>query len=95
MPIKKGEWDRGRKWDTTEEQILTFLRNNKNTGFTSSEIIDGIGYRARVHDFGSFIGTVASVWLINDALNTLIKEGAVKAKIVQETIGEETYYMAS
>ena len=48
----------------------------------------------RVHDFGSFIGAAAALWLINDALNTLIKEGTVKAKIVQEAVGEETYYMA-
>ena len=94
MPIKKDEWDRGRKWDTTEERILTFLRNNRNTGFTSSEIVEGIGYRARVSDFGSFIGAAAAFWLINDALNTLIKEGTVEAKIVQEAVGEETYYMA-
>jgi len=30
---------------------------------------------------------------IEEALKTLVKEGSVKAKIVKETIGEETYYM--
>lgn len=94
MPIKKDEWDRGRKWNTTEERILTFLRNNKNTGFTNSEILDGIGYKARVDDFRSFIGVAAAFWSINDALNTLIKEGTVKAKIVKKAVGEETYYMS-
>ena len=95
MPIKKDEWDRGRKWDTTEEQILTFLRNDRDTGFTSSEILNGIGYRVRVHDFGSLLGAVATSWSVDNALNALIEEGTVKAKIVQKAVGEETYYMAS
>lgn len=78
----------------TEEQILMFLRKNRDTGFTSSEILNGLGYRVRVHDFGSFVVAASVIWSINDALSTLIKEGTVKAKIVQEAVGEGTYYMA-
>lgn len=93
MPIKKGEWDRGRKWNTTEEKVLTFLRKNKDTAFTSSEVYSGI-YRASGHGFLSLIGAIVTSMSVDDALNTLIKEGTVKAKIVQGTVGEETYYLA-
>jgi len=32
---------------------------------------------------------------IQNALDALVKEGSVKAKIIKETIGEVTYYMVA
>ena len=93
MPVDKDEWDAGRKWETLEARILTFLENNPDKGFTANEIYQGLGYRYGT-DFWGFIGGVAMLSTIQNALETLVKEGSVKAKIVKQKIGEETYYRA-
>ena len=94
MPVDKDEWDAGRKWETLEAQILTFLQNNRGKGFKITEIYHGLGYRTGA-DFLGLIGGVAMFSAIQDTLKTLVKEGSVKAKIVKETIGEDTYYLAT
>lgn len=94
VPINKAEWDAGRTYETLEGRILSFLRNNKGKGFTLAEIIDGIAYRTGRTDFWGFVGNVAAIWAVQNSLETLVKEGTVRAKIVQQAVGEETYYMA-
>lgn len=93
MPVHKDEWDAGRKWETLEARILTFLQNNPDKGFTANEIYDGLGYRHGT-DFFGFIGGLATLGTIQNALETLVKEGSVRAKIVKQKIGEDTYYRA-
>lgn len=97
MPVDKDEWDAGRKGETLEARILTYLRNNRDKGFTYREIFSGLGYRgARPQDdFWGFVYGVALISTIQHALETLVKQGSVKAKIVKEKIGEGTYYMAT
>ncbi len=92
MPIGKDEWNAGRKWETIEARILAFLRNNPEEGFTAGDIYHRLGYRTKSGILG-VLGGVAMISSIEEALKTLVKEGSVKAKIVKETIGEETYYM--
>jgi len=94
MPIGKDEWDAGRKWETLEARILLFLRNNASKAFTANDIYRGLGYRYG-SDFWGFIGGVAALWAIGKALETLVKEGSIQAKIIKQDIGEETYYMAA
>lgn len=95
MPISKKEWDVGRKWDTLEARILSFLHNNRDKALTSTEIMHGIGYTSQGTDFMGLVGTIASIWTINNALITLVKEGSVKARVIDTTAGEQTYYMAT
>jgi hypothetical protein len=45
-----------------------------------------------IRDFWSFIGGMASVWAVQNALENLVKEGTVEAKIIRQPIGEQTYY---
>lgn len=94
MPVDKNEWNAGRKWETLEEQILFFLRNNRDKGFTSTDIFHSLGYKVNLENILTFIGSVVSIYSVNEALKTLLKEGTVQAKIVKQQIGEETYYMA-
>jgi len=94
MPKSKDEFEAGRSWDTIEAQIQLFLRNNWDKAFNISEIAQGLGYQVGIKDFWSFIGGVASYWVIQNALDTLVKEGKVKAKRIKERVGEEIYYMA-
>lgn len=93
LPIDKDEWDAGRKWETLETRILTFLQNNPDKGFTANEIYESLGYRHGT-DFLGFIGGLAMFGTIQHALDTLVKEGSVRAKIVKQEIGEDTYYRA-
>lgn len=94
MPISKDEWNAGRKLETPESRVLLFLRNKREQAFTLGEIARGIGYATEWQDVWGFIGTVANLWEVQNAVSMLIKEGTVKAKVVKKAIGEDTYYMA-
>ena len=93
VPISKEEWDEGRTVETLESRILSFLRE-KRQGYTLAEIIDAVGYRVEIKDFWGFIGHAAASFSVNSALETLMKEGSVEAKVVKTRRGEETNYMA-
>lgn len=96
MPIGKDEFNSGRTQDTIEGQILSLLKGNRNNAFSSVEIMSSLGYIADIKDFWSTVGFIALSLRIDNALNTLIKEGSVKAKKVKQKSGvEETYYMAT
>jgi len=57
--------------------------------------MNGLGINTQVKDFWSLIGGVAGFYAVQNALENLVKEGTVKAKIVKQTIGEDTYYKAT
>jgi hypothetical protein len=48
----------------------------------------------QIRDFWSLLAGVAIFSNVQNALNNLIREGKVKARIVKEEIGENTYYTA-
>lgn len=95
MPIGKEEWNSGSKSDRFETQILSFLRKNRDTAYTLSEIVSALGYNIEIRDFGSFIGGVAGYWLFQNAVESLVKEGTVEARKIKQTTGEQTYYKAT
>lgn len=70
------------------------MRKDPGKGFTANEIYQGLGYRYGT-DFWGFIGGVAALWTIQNALETPVKEGSVKAKIVKQRFGEDTYYVVT
>ena len=94
MPVGKDEWNAGRKWETTQVRILAFLKTNRDKGFSANEIHNGLGYKAGT-SFWLILAEIANMLLIQNALEALVKEGSVKAKIVKETVGEVTYYMVA
>jgi len=94
MPIEKAEFDTGRSWDSLETQILSYLRTNRSIAFTVTEILYALGYQTEIKDFGGLIGFVAGSWMIQNAMDSLMKEGNVIAKRVKTASGEQIYYMA-
>lgn len=94
MPIRKDEFDSGRSWDTLEGQILSYLRANRNIAFTLTEILYSLGYKTEIKDFGGLIGFVAGSWVVQNAVDSLMKEGNIIAKRVKTRSGEQIYYMA-
>lgn len=94
MPVDKNEWDAGRKWETLEARILKFLRDNRDKAFNDMEILSGVGYRTSTENIWTIIVGWARISTVQSALKALVKEGTVKAKIINEAIGETTYYMA-
>jgi hypothetical protein len=94
MPIKKEEFESGRSWDTLEGQILSYLRANRSSAFTLSDILNALGHTPQIKDFGGLIGFVTGSWMFQNALDSLMKEGSVRAKRVKTLSGEQIYYMA-
>ena len=92
MPVSKEKWNTGRKWENLQLRILTFLKDNPDTGFSDEEIYHALGYKTS-KDFWDILAKIANLLAINNALETLVKERIINAKIVKETIGEITYYM--
>ena len=94
IPVGKDEWNAGRKWETLEVRVLAFLNTNRDKGFSTDEIHDGLGYKSG-SGFWDILARIANILTIQNALETLVKAGSVKAKIVKETVGEITYYMVA
>ena len=95
MSISRDEWNSGRSKGTIEEQILTFLKIDRNKAYTLLQISQAIGYDRPINDFWTFLGGMASYWLVQSALETLMKEGKVKAKVIKKQAGDETYYITT
>ncbi len=93
MPISNEEWNVGRARDTLESQILTFLKQNQKA-FTLVEIMSGLGYDTNIKDLKGLILGVSGYIIVQNALDKLIREGTVTAKIIKQPIGQETYYKA-
>jgi len=94
MPVGKDEWNAGRKWETLQVRILAFLKTNRDKGFSADEIYNGLGYKMG-SGFWDILAKIANMLTIQNALDALVKEGSVKAKIVKETVGEITYFMVA
>ena len=94
MPVGKDEWNAGRKWETLQVWILAFLKTNRDKGFSANEIHNGLGYKTG-SGFWDILAKIANILTIQNALETLVREGSVKAKTVKETVGEVTYYMVA
>lgn len=94
VPVDEEEWQAGRLRKTNPEyEVLTFLMNNPNTGFTIKEIMTELGYdtdldvnRLGEHEF--------NYRRYKDALEKLVTEGSIEAKLIKTPIEEETYYRA-
>jgi hypothetical protein len=94
LPISEEEWNSGNKTDTFEMQILSFLRKNRSSAFTLSEIVTSLGYKIEIRNFESFVGGVTGYWLFQNAVENLLKEGTVEARKMKQDAGEQIYYRA-
>ena len=88
MPISNEEWDSGRTADTLEGQILKFLKGNMKP-FSLEEIISGLGYSSELN-----VKNIVATFAIQNAVDSLVKEGNVTARTIKQQIGEQVYYKA-
>jgi hypothetical protein len=92
MPINKDEWNSGRTADTSEARVENFLKANKGQAFTPSEIAASVFGLRQINSIGEFISNFGSLYLANDALKTLLKDGRIQAREIRRQFGSETYY---
>jgi hypothetical protein len=92
MPIGKEEWNSGNIMETFENQILSFLKKNPENAFSLSEIVTGLGYKVEIRELGSFVSGVAGYWLLQNAIDNLLKQGTVEARKIKCPEGEQVYY---
>jgi hypothetical protein len=102
LPIDRSEWEQGTEPATTEAQILTFLKSQPGRAFSLSEIIDGVRGLGRL-----FHGALVRMFLgelpeklyeelyFRRALENLVREGEVKARVLNEPLGNSIYYIAA
>jgi len=102
MSISRDEFEKGKKKDSLKEQIMDFLKENKDEAFTATEIAKSIGIVDWVRDVNedltinmkTFIKFLheslpGGVWFnFYRALNELVRENKIKNK----KIGSEDYY---
>ncbi len=91
--ISNEEWNAGRTLDTIEARIIAILKTEQKP-LNIDRIVSGLGYNVKLKDLGSFISGVADYWVIQNALNKLVKEGTVEARTIKQRIGEQVYYKA-
>ena len=94
MPVSKDEWNSGRKWEPLQLRISAFLEANRDKGFSVNELYNGLGYKTS-SGFWAIQAEIANLLNIQNASETLVKKGIIKAKIVKETVGEITYYIGA
>ena len=93
MPISRDEWNKGRTEDTLESVVESFLRTNSGKAYAMSEIVDGL-FTLKYQGLGDWLTAFASFYGVSRALESLLKEGRIKSRVVKQTYGAETFYMA-
>jgi len=69
MPISRKDFERGRTFDTDEEEVVTFFEKIKDNAYTTGEIAEALGLQT----------PNASEWLIYILLK-LEREGRIERK---------------
>lgn len=99
MPIDDDEWESGRSRDTTEQRVLGVLKNNQDKAFTAYEIaqsLNRVPQTSESDELGDLlikgIAGGLSTWSVENALESLVDEGEVGVRTIEERIGEKDYY---
>ncbi len=86
MPIKRDEFEKGRKIPELERAALQFLGQQKDKAFTANEMAREL----RQIQGASWLADVLSVWNMSITLDNLVKDGQAQKRVV----AGETYYRA-
>jgi hypothetical protein len=90
MPIHKMEFENGKLSSSLEEEILSFLNERPEAGFTSEEIMGGVRFYT---DFDTPVTAKISTFAVADftgLLYDLVRKGRVRMKVVNNKM----YFMA-
>ncbi len=82
MPIHKTEFENGRLSSSLEDEIISFLDEREETGFTSEEIMGGVRFYT---DFRTLVTAKISTFSISDfiaLLYDLVRKGRIKMKVI-------------
>ena len=96
MPIDEDEWNSGKTAeapDTTEEQVLAFLKHSKQA-FTHMEIQEAVKGEVSETDAGSLFVNIMDSFGVQGALDKLVKDGKVEKRRIKTESGTQTYYKA-
>jgi hypothetical protein len=91
MPINKEEFETGNLHSEMENEITSFLKERKDSGFTSQEIMGGLHYHT---DFSTPEVAKISTFVLTDftnLLHNLVRLGKIRMKVVRDRM----YFMAS
>lgn len=91
MPINKEEFETGNLHSEVEKEITSFLKERKDSGFTSQEIMGGLNYHM---DFSTPEVAKISTFVLTDftnLLHDLVRLGKIRMKVVRDRM----YFMAS
>jgi hypothetical protein len=87
------EWNTGKTRETLDARILAFLMKSKKP-FTIIGIMNGVGYNTKIEDFRTLFSGITNANAVQNALEKLIREGKVTAKIIKQPDELQTYYLA-
>lgn len=90
MPISRNEFEEGQILTDIEKTIISFLEKNRNTAYTSIEIMDGINFQRNYSDLWKIIISGLALWGFPQILNGLVAKGKIKYNIIKG----EYYYTA-
>jgi len=102
LPIDRSQWEQGREPETTETQILAFLKSQPGKAFSLNEIVDGVRGLGRL-----FHGELVRIFLgglpeklyeelyFRRALENLVREGEVQARVVDVSSRDSLYYIVA
>ncbi len=91
MPINKEEFETGNLHSEVENEITSFLKERKDNGFTSQEIMGGLHYHI---DFSTPEVAKISTFVLTDftsLLHDLVRQGKIRMKVVRDRM----YFMTS
>jgi hypothetical protein len=92
MPISKEEFEKGRTTKTITSMVEELLQNNAERAFTVGEIIDELYGKPSSTPMIMFQFAI-NFLPINAALDSLINEGKVTRKSIQQEGKIEDYYI--
>ncbi len=92
MPISRDEFEKGRTTKTITSMVEELLQNNPEKAFTVGEIIDEV-YGKPASTPMIMIQYAVNFLPINASLDSLINEGKVTRKRIQQAGKAEDYYI--
>lgn len=98
LPIDRSQWEQGREPETTETQILAFLKSQPGKAFSLNEIIDGVRGLGRLFHgelVRIFLGGLPEKLYFRRALENLVREGEVQSRVVDVSSGDSLYYIVA
>ena len=79
MPITREAYDKEMYYTDLEAQVFQFLQNNPNLAYTVPDLIQALNFETGKGFFMDLLNFIS----VQNALETLVKEGKIGSKIVR------------